>query len=779
MAQFEHLPLRKVGEPAARRKRSAFIKPPDRDRPRHARKLSEETDEIIRNFRESLPPDAVEPSLILKVKLGSSISDDTWPSSGLEVLAHTDDDAVILFSSDSEMTAFRERVAAYQGGPRIGENNPPYSGFFDAIEALVPLEPRDRIGPALRAYGLTDIEHFSGDETMRLDLELWRPEVEDIDRKLNAVVSDIEQAGGEIHGEYRAPTGLLLRVVATKEVFGKLLLRKEIAEIDQPPVPDLEVGGLPQIGLDEVSEFEPPNSEAICIGIIDSGINDGHPLLQGVVAGAFGLGGLDTNDEKGHGTAVAALAAYGDIGQSLQRRDFKPRFRIASARVVDANGNFPDMELAPKLVDEAIRRLHSEFGCRIINMSLADPKRMVGIRASLWAEAIDNLARELDILIIVAAGNSDAAALTAAHGPNIVTAYPNYLIEPPNKILDPAGAINVLTVGALAHVNGLSLDDDERVELRPIASAFEPAPFTRAGHGLGGAIKPDLVEFGGTAVYNGLTQRTENGKDRPAAGILTLSHKPTERLFSTFSGTSFAAPIVAWKAAVLLERFPDATANFLRSVLALSATSSETTLQPLKEMKDTSISRVLGNGHVDIEHAVFSDDDRVVLFTNDEIELNKFIIYEVPIPERYQRTEGIRTIDLSLAFDPPVRRTRRDYQGVKMQFDLIRGMKLEDVFDAYRALDPKEDEPDKIPDRYKCKKLYPGINARSRGTLQRCGFKMKTNISGYGDTYYLVMRCLGRWATGLIERQPFTLSAMLTHEAQVSLYTQLRARLRT
>jgi hypothetical protein len=114
-----------------------------------------------------------------------------------------------------------------------------------------------------------------------------------------------------------------------------------------------------------------------------------------------------------------------------------------------------------------------------------------------------------------------------------------------------------------------------------------------------------------------------------------------------------------------------------------------------------------------------------------------------------------------------------------MQFDLIRGMKIEDVFEAYRALGSSEEEPDKIPDRCKCKKLYPGINARSRGTLQRCGFQMKTNISSYGDTYYLVLRCLGRWATGLMDKQPFTLSAMLTHEAQVSLYAQLRARLRT
>ena len=36
-----------------------------------------------------------------------------------------------------------------------------------------------------------------------------------------------------------------------------------------------------------------------------------------------------------------------------------------------------------------------------------------------------------------------------------VTDYPGYLTEPANRICEPAGAMNVLTVGALAHGEGL------------------------------------------------------------------------------------------------------------------------------------------------------------------------------------------------------------------------------------------------------------------------------------------------------------------------------------
>ena len=777
MAELEHLSLLRVGKPEKRRTRAAFFRAPDRDRPKHGKKLAEDASDVVSEFRKSTPPDAVNPSLILKVRLASPVADDEWPKSDLRVLAHTGDNAVILFASDAELRTFCERAKAYEGGPRGDSKNAPYSAFFDAIDGLEPLSPEDRIGPGLASQGFA-IEALDGDESTRLDVELWRPEGDEVEAKLGQMIRYIESNGGKIISEYRAPTGLLLRVEGPRGLFGKLLQRSEVAEIDIPPAPDLEEAGLPRPDLEEVGEYSPPARDAVCIGIIDSGINDGHPLLEDVVAGSFGLGGLSANDECGHGTAVAGLATYGDVDANLRRGSFAPRFRIASARVVDANGRFPDDDLAPGLIEEAIRRLHGEFGCRVINISLADPSRPVGARATLWSEALDTLSRELDVLIVVSAGNTNRTALTAAHGPGVVRAYPSYLLEPANRIYEPAGALNALTVGAIAHVNGLSAEDADRVEIQPIAGAREPAPFTRAGLGLARSIKPDLVDFGGTAVHDGLTQKVQDGSARPAAGLLSLHHKPAERLFTSYSGTSFAAPIVAWKAAVLLERYPKAPATFLRSLLGLSAVPPSESIERLASVHKHDVVRVVGNGLADIEHALFSDDDRVVLYTDDAIEPNTFVIYELPIPKRYQSVKGIRTIDISLAFDPPVRRTRRDYPGFLMQYDLVRGCSVDQVYEAYQALDPDSDEePENLPGNAKCK-FEPGMRFRSKGSLQRARFQMKRDISKHGDTYFIVLRCFGRWATDHFKEQRFTLSVMLTHQAQVSLYAQLRQLIR-
>jgi hypothetical protein len=50
--------------------------------------------------------------------------------------------------------------------------------------------------------------------------------------------------------------------------------------------------------------------------------------------------------------------------------------------------------------------------------------------------------------------------------------------------------------------------------------------------------------------------------------------------------------------------------------------------------------------------------------------------------------------------------------------------------------------------------------------------------TGYGDSYYLVVRCEGGWAATFEDRQRFAVVVELTHQAEVQLYERLRARAR-
>ncbi|MCP3397193.1 S8 family serine peptidase [Bradyrhizobium sp. CCGB20] len=157
----------------------------------------------------------------------------------------------------------------------------------------------------------------------------------------------------------------------------------------------------------------------------------------------------------------------------MSEAPFQPKFRIASARVVNAEGRFDDEELVPTQMENSIRRLHDEFGCRVINISLGGIKRPVGAKPSAWASTLDSLARELDILIVVSAGNTSGGYL-ASLGDGIVATYPDFLPNDANRILEPSSAVNVLTVGSIAHSNGLSAIDVDNVGVRSIAEPYQP-----------------------------------------------------------------------------------------------------------------------------------------------------------------------------------------------------------------------------------------------------------------------------------------------------------------
>jgi hypothetical protein len=73
----------------------------------------------------------------------------------------------------------------------------------------------------------------------------------------------------------------------------------------------------------------------------------------------------------------------------------------------------------------------------------------------------------------------------------------------------------------------------------------------------------------------------------------------------------------------------------------------------------------------------------VVLYAEDELPLDHFAVYHLPISEAFQ-SGGRRTIRITLAFDPPVRRTRVDYAGIGMNFRLLRGCDPARIFELFR-----------------------------------------------------------------------------------------------
>jgi hypothetical protein len=774
MPAYDHLPLVRLPQRFERRKSGGGVSP-TRDYGTHSRKLQQDVEATIAAHKRRAPPEFVNPSLIMRVRMDGMTMEETWENLGMTLLGSDDDRSMVLFASDQELTQFQEQLAAYARGVPQGKKAPSYSGFINRVLSISPLEPRDRIGIRFREEGMTEVDDFEVGRTYLIDIELWDFGSRDIrERKLDEIATYIELRGGEVFERYVGPSITMLRARIDGGVFSSILGVPEIASVDLPPEPDAIIGDSLNTPLSDVGEPSSVPEDAPVVGVIDSGVND-HPLLLDVLVGAIGVpAALGTNDGWGHGTGVGGAVLYGDLRSQFSSPTLTRQARIASARVLNDSGNFDERRLVPSQMKEALTALHRDYGCRVFVIAIGDRRPYEANKVGPWAATLDEIARELDAVIVIAAGNRSPRSGTRIE--QAVTEYPTYLLEAANRLCEPASAVNAVTVGAIAHGPGLSADHAEYLSIRPITSAFEPAPFTRAGPGVGGVIKPDFVDFGGTLVFDALTNRLRPylGDTYPAAGVVALHHDFGTRLFKSASGTSYAAPLVAGKAAKILTRFPRASANLVRALLSNAARVPEEATSRIAPLGANAVRSVCGNGLVDVERACNSDDHRVVFFAEDELDLDHFAVYRIPIPDLFQ-DGGRRTIRISLAYDPPVRHTRADYVGVGMDFRLVRGCDSDFVFEHYRRRTKEDGAHPELANKYQCK-LDPGPRERERGTLQTASVTFTRSTAQYGDSYYLVVRCLSGWAS--LARQRFAIVVELEHRAEVKLYARLRVRQR-
>jgi hypothetical protein len=776
VARYDHLELVRLPEQFERRKHGGGGPPPPRDRQQHTTKLRDELDAATQEQRGRRRPEFVDPSLILRVQMSSALLEEEWERLGLTVLSSDADRTLVLFASNEDMQEFRARLDAYQGGAPPGQKHAPYNNFVAGIESIGSVEPRDRIGSRFQEEGFADLDDFVPRTSYLVDIELWDLGERRLrERKIDEVIRYVEARAGEVLDRYIGPSISMFRARLTGELIRTLLTIEEVATIDLPPAPDMTTAEALDLTLADAPALNALAEDAPLIGIIDSGVND-HPFLADIIAGAIGVpADLGTADVWGHGTRVAGIAAFGDLRAQLAAGALRRGSRICAAKVVNDRGDFDDRRLVPSQMREAITTLNQRFGCRIFVVALADRRRVFdGGKVGTWAATLDELARELDVLIIVSSGNRSPRGGNRLE--QAVTEYPRYLLEDANRFFEPAGALNVITVGALAHGEGIDPDRADDVRVRPITLLHEPAPFSRIGPGPGGATKPDVVEIGGTLILDPVVARLRGGEDVGSAGVLTLYHSYLDRLFTAGSGTSYAAPRVAFSAAQILTRFPQSSANLVRALIVGSAEIPQPAQERLQLLGVDATRAICGHGLVDLERAAFSDDARVTLYAEDELALDHFAVYRIPIPEAFQAGNGERFIRVTLAFDPPVRHTRTDYAGVGMSFRLIRGCQPDLIFEHYRKREQDDGPFPELAGRYNCN-LAPGPQAREKGTVQSATVTFKRGIEDYGDSYYLVVRCESGWATH-VDRQQFAVVIELLQKAEVQLYERVRQRLR-
>ena len=268
------------------------------------------------------------------------------------------------------------------------------------------------------------------------------------------------------------------------------------------------------------------DGSGIDVAVIDSGVASVKGLdRSGKLVPGFDSTGLGAGDSFGHGTHMAGIIAGNDTGSDADGyRGVAPGARIVPVRVADGNGGTDARQIIAGIDWVIANAKTGGRNIRVLNLSLAAVPLESYVDDPL-AVAVER-AWKAGIVVVVAAGN-------AGSGPLASPAY------------DPF----VLTVGALDPNGTASFDDDTL------------APFTS------GPVDPTARRIDVAAPGVSILSFRSPGSfiDRTAVvGIID------DRIMRG-SGTSQAAAVMSGAAALLLQKFPDATPDSLKALVRNTA----------------------------------------------------------------------------------------------------------------------------------------------------------------------------------------------------------------
>ena len=704
---------------------------------------------------------------LIKIELSEKVAPEevARASSGLEVVSQEDGKLVLAFADEAQLDAFEARLASLAAGGHVTYRNVVY-----ALQDFGRWMPEDRTGWALERDGFPDEQPFA------IDAELWPlARGGEAERQRAAFETWVGEGGGEIRDSVRQPHLTIYRILCARPLAEDLLHHRDVRSVDLPPRIGLEQA-LVRTDIQELEETPNPPDGAPGIAILDSGIAAGHPVLAPAVGDAQSfLPGAGAADDHGHGTLVSGVALYGDVADCLRDRRFTPELRLFSGRVLD-HRNQGDPPLIENQVERAVRYFVGEYGCRVFNLSYGDlNKPYRGRHVAGLAVTLDALSRELGVLFVVPTGNYDGGD----DGPRDWRAeYPGYLTRESAALLDPAPALNALTVGSLArYERDVRWPDDPGY--RPVARTEQPSPFTRCGPSVNGAVKPDLVDYGGNAVVEVRAGQLITG--RHGVGEVSTSRDfAAGRPFAEDTGTSFAAPRVANAAARVFATLPDASVDLCRALLVAHARTPPACADLFSDDADA-LRNVTGYGLVDRSALYRSLDGCVTLWAEERIENRRHHFYGIPIPDEFWAPgRRSRELTVALAFRPPVRTTRIDYRAVSINFKLVQAESLEEVARSFDAAIGKDVAPS-IGERGLRRRFSE--RDRSRGTVQASTwtFPQPSPAMRARPRFVVATRNDPAWGETLSSgREPYALVVVLAdRQAQEPrLHARIEARLR-
>ena len=151
--------------------------------------------------------------------------------------------------------------------------------------------------------------------------------------------------------------------------------------------------------LDFTNAWSITKGKGVTVAIVDSGVNKFHPQLAGRVAKSIDLTDTYNTDCFGHGTQVAGIIAAQDERNGTPAIPFvgvAPDVRLISIKIQEGETSDDDGTSLARGIERAVQE-----GAEIINVSATNTD-FPRLRQAV------HLAQEHDVLIVAAAGNTDA-----------------------------------------------------------------------------------------------------------------------------------------------------------------------------------------------------------------------------------------------------------------------------------------------------------------------------------------------------------------------------------
>lgn len=702
---------------------------------------------------------------------------------------------VLLDVAGADLGYLREKIEAFSDDAKvIAKTKKDGTPKLDEHGVQVTARASEKAIAPVRSIGLAQLEDLGG-APLRTDalpegLSCWfeigcrggyRNPEQDTANSRAQIARQLHRLGvSQKIDEFLGPEQVYFFVRLTRTKLDGLREATDcIYDVELAPQPLRDLKLLDDLTTKDVANFAlaEPHEDAPSVVILDTGVATGHPLLKSAILSATTAGPEipSPEDTYGHGTKMAGLALYDDVGAAIERGSAEAPHWLQSSRLLiqpgygtAADDNYEKwpvlMERAVRSAEDADPRVRNRAYVLAVTRSMQDPP-LDGIAPTLWSQAVDQLAFRggQGRLMIVSAGNAREPEWL-----KLAELYPQLQLT--EKIHQPAQASNALTVGAFTTRVELPNDKDY-VEARVVATKpGSISPYTSTGLvGNEWAIKPDVVFEGGNLAITGtLTDPTV-----PTLSALTTSHRHTHGTpVGLMSMTSEASARVAHLAAQIWKVEPKLRSETVRGLVVHSASWTKAIEADFSGRDDRL--QACGYGVPDerlasecaqgvativiedsMPNAVIEEEPkktppkRATTKTTERKHRRKVKLYRLPLPESLL-TDADPDVELRVTlsyFTEPNKFGRRTYHGLDLKWDMQGPQEAEEAFRQRinARLRPKgADGKRRKVEKTKSFNWDVGIERRSRGTVQsdRWHGKMSALV---GDKLIAIYPVLGWW----------------------------------